>query len=82
MIRYVKDSPFIIGNPVHFLPMEVQTEEERMQLRFCVWQEKRVWGRWKRIQRFEVSLPRLKDLLATAEFGGFDADSAVGATEV
>jgi hypothetical protein len=57
-IAYKEGSPFIIGNLCHFLPIEIQTAEEKSSLKFCVWQY--IWNGWEWRRTDELLLTKDK----------------------
>jgi hypothetical protein len=61
-IRYIKDSPFIIGDYIHFLPPQMWTKEEKNKLKFCVIKQVFTCRGWKTVDKLKLSYDELKNL--------------------
>lgn len=63
-VRYLKASPFIVGDMCHFLPTECWTNDERSALRYCA--NKQRWNglRWEFVERLELTQQQWREILA------------------
>lgn len=63
-VRYLKASPFIVGQMCHFLPSECWSNEERNALRYCA--NKQRWNglRWEFVERLELTQQEWREILS------------------
>lgn len=62
-IRYVKASPFIVGDIYHFLPVECWTKNDRNSLRYCANKQKWNGFNWVFLERVELTQSEWKEIL-------------------
>jgi hypothetical protein len=65
---FTKGCPFVTGKIINFLPLDVQTEQEKDLFRFSVW--KHVWTGWgwKRTELLVLTREQLKDAITKSEY--------------
>ena len=68
-VRYVKASPFILGNLMHFLPPELWTSAERGSLKYCCYRHRWDGFGWVPDGYFEYNRDEMKQALQERENG-------------
>lgn len=63
--RYVKASPFIVGNMSHFLPTECWTAKERSALKYCANKQRWDGFNWVFVERVELTQSQWQEILTT-----------------
>ena len=63
-VRYLKASPFIVGNMCHFLPRDCWTDDERNALRYCANKERWNGLRWEFVERLELTQKEWREILS------------------
>jgi hypothetical protein len=59
-VRYIKASPFIIGNMSHFMPSDCWSKDERDQLRYCCHKERWDGLAWRYVVTLEMTREELR----------------------
>ena len=61
-VRYIKASPFIIGNMCHFLPAAMWESEEFAQLKYSVIQQRWDGLDWAFVERLDLTREQLEEI--------------------
>ena len=68
-VRYVKASPFVVGDIMHCLPRELWTGEEKSRLRYCCYRHKWDGFGWVSDGYFEYNQDEMRQALQEQENG-------------